>query len=149
MRRYLIILLVFLLLASWVAISCSPGLQTFNKYGISFKVSEELRLEEYAVNFENQTFRKGTANYEQGAVLSSEKNFMLQWITAIPKFTQEEVRYSILTTPDIFESASGIFQARVVGDLEHVKPEMMSVKIVILIFGRLARKPQKKGKRKE
>lgn len=118
MRRYLTsILLAILALASGLVTSCSPGLQTFSKYDLSFKVSKELKLEEYTVDFENQTFRRGTASYKQGAILSSEKNFMLLWLTAIPRLTQEEVRRSILTTPNSFESASGTFRAKIEGNL--------------------------------
>jgi len=106
-----------LLLASISLIGCGEGLQTFNKHGISFKVSKELKLEEYTVNFEKQTFQKGTASYEQGAVLSTEKNFMLLWLTAVPQFSPAEVRSSILSTPNSFESASSIFQAEIAGDL--------------------------------
>lgn len=117
MKRYLIPIVIILMLVSGLATSCGPGLQTFNKHGISFKVSRELRLEEYAVNFEEQTFRRGTASYEQGAVLSTEKNFMLLWLTTVPQFSPAEVRFSILSTPNIFESTSGTFQAEIAGDL--------------------------------
>ncbi len=118
MKRYLIpIIVAVLVLTSGLSVSCSPGLQTFSKYDISFEVSKELKLEEYAVNFAKQSFGRGTASSKQGAVLSSEKNFMLLWLTTIPKFTQEEVRRSIITAPDAFESASGTFRAKITGDL--------------------------------
>jgi len=117
MKRYLIPIIIILVMASGLAISCTPAVQTFNKYGISFEVSEELKLEEYTISIENQTFKKGTASYEEGAILSTEKNFMLLWLMTVPEFTHEEVRFSILSTPNIFESASGTFQAEIVGDL--------------------------------
>lgn len=115
--RRLSSLLAILLLTSVLLISCGEGLQTFNKHGISFKVATELKLEEYTVNFEKQTFRRGTASYEQGAILSTEKNFTLLWLTTVPEFTQEEVRLSILSTPNAFGSLAGTFQAQVTGDL--------------------------------
>ncbi len=118
MKRYLILILLgILVLTSGSVVGCGEGLQTFSKYGISFEVSKELKLEEYTVSIENQTFRKGTARYEEGAILSTEKNFMLLWVTAVPEFTQEEVRLSILTTPNSFESAGGTFQAKITGGL--------------------------------
>ena len=117
MKLYLIPILILLLVASVLGTSCGPGMQTFNKHGISFKVSGELKLEDYVVNFEKQTFRRGTASYEQGGVLSTEKNFMLLWLTTIPQFSPAEVRYSILSTPNSFESVSGTFQAGIAGDL--------------------------------
>jgi len=117
MKRYLIPIVIILMLASGLATSCAPAVQTFNKYGISFEVSKELKLEEYTVSIANQTFQKGTARYEEGAILSTEKNFMLLWVTAVPEFTQEEVRLSILTTPNSFESAGGTFKAKITGDL--------------------------------
>lgn len=113
MKRFLLLILILLMLLSGFFMGCNSGLQTFSKYGLSFKVSKELKLEEYTVNFDNQTFRIGTASYKQGAVLSSEKNFMLLWCTPIPKFTQEEIRSSILTTPDTFNSPL----AKIVGNL--------------------------------
>jgi hypothetical protein len=109
--------MILLMLASVLGTSCGPGLQTFSKHGISFEVSRELKLEEYTVNFEKQIFRRGTASYEQGAVLSTEKNFMLLWLTTVPQFSPAEVQLSILSTPNSFESASGTFQAEIVGDL--------------------------------
>lgn len=115
--RRLSSLLTILLLTSVLLISCGEGLQTFNKHGISFKVATELKLEEYTVNFEKQTFRRGTASYEQGAILSTEKNLTLLWLTTVPEFTQEEVRLSILSTPNAFGSLAGTFQAQVTGDL--------------------------------
>jgi len=98
-------------------ISCGEGLETFNKHGISFKVATELELEEYSVNFEKHTFQTGAATYDQGAILSTEKNFMLLWLTTVPEFTQEEVRLSILSTPNAFGSLAGTLQTQVTGDL--------------------------------
>jgi len=117
MKRYLIPILIILVLTSGLLVGCGEGLQTFSKHGISFTVAKELKLEEYTVSIENQTFRKGTARYEEGAILSTEKNFILLWATAVPEFTQEEVRLSILTTPNSFESAGGTFQAKITGGL--------------------------------
>ncbi len=117
MKRYLIILAVFFMMASGMAISCSPGLQTFNKYGISFKVAKELRLAEYTVDLGNMASMIGNASYEHGAIMSTEKNFVFLWVTTIPKFTNEEVRFSILSTPSAFESITSKFQAAVTGDL--------------------------------
>lgn len=116
-KRHLALILIIMLVGSGLGTSCGPGLQTFSKYGISFEVSRELKLEEYTVNFEKQIFCRGTASYEQGAVLSTEKNFTLLWLTTVPQFSPVEVRFSILSTPSIFESASGTFQAEIAGDL--------------------------------
>ena len=118
MKRYLIpILVAVLVLTSGSLVGCGKGLQTFSKHGISFKVSKELKLEEYTVSIKDQVFQKGTASYEEGAVISTEKNFILLWATAVPGFTKEEIRLSILTTPNSFESAGGTFQAKITGDL--------------------------------
>ncbi|MBA7480879.1 hypothetical protein ES707_16342 [subsurface metagenome] len=117
MKRYFIILAVFFMLASGMAISCSPSLQIFNKYGISFKVDKELRLVEYTVDWVNMTSRIGNSSYEYGAVMSTEKNFVFLWVTTIPKFTNEEVMFSILSTPNAFQSITSKFQAAVTGDL--------------------------------
>jgi len=111
------ILLIMLVLTLWLVVGCIGGLQTFSNHGISFKVSQELKLEEYNANFEKQTYWRGTASYEQGAILSTEKNFMFLWLTTAPQFSPAEVRFSILSTPNVFESASGTFQAVIAGDL--------------------------------
>ncbi len=116
-KRYLIPFLIISLLGMGLATSCGPGLQTFDKYGMSFEVSEKLKLEEYTVSIENQIFKKGTASYEEGYVMSTEKNFTLLWLTTVPQFSPTEVRFSILSTPNTFESASGTFQAKITGDL--------------------------------
>jgi len=118
MKLYLITLIIVLVLVSAVlTTSCSPGLQTFSKYDISFKVAKELRLVEYAVDLEKMTSSIGNASYEHGAIMSTEKNFVFLWVTTIPKFTNEEVRFSILSTPYAFESITSKFQAAVTGDL--------------------------------
>lgn len=116
MKRYVMPIVIFFLLVSGLSVGCTPGLQTYNKHGISFQVSKKLILEEYTVSFQDQIFKKGTANYEDGWVMSNEKNFVFMWITR-PEMTAEEVKLSILTTPNVFQSASGIFQAKIAGDL--------------------------------
>jgi hypothetical protein len=117
MKQYLIPVLIILILASGLTVGCGEELQTFSKHDISFTVSKELELEEYIVSIEDQVFQKGTASYEEGAVISTEKNFILLWATAVPEFTQEEIRLSILNTPNAFESAGGTVQAKITGDL--------------------------------
>ncbi len=117
MKRYLIPILIILVLTSGLTVGCGEELQIYNKHGISFKVSRELKLEEYTVSIRDQIFKKGTADYEEGCVMSTEKNFMLLWCTTVPQFTQEEVRLSILTTPNVFESATGTFQAKITSAL--------------------------------
>ncbi len=104
MKRYLIsILIATLVLASGLLVGCAEKLQTFSKYDIAFTVSSDFKLEEYTVSIKDHIFQRGTASYEEGAVISSEKNFYFFWLTA-PEFTQEEVRLSILTTADFFVS---------------------------------------------
>jgi len=118
MKRYIILILIaILMLASLVLVGCGEGLQTFSKYGISFTVSKELKLEEYTVSVEDQIFRMGISSYEEGAVISTEKNFILLWVTAVPEFTQEEIRDSILSTPNTFESADGNLQAKITSSI--------------------------------
>jgi hypothetical protein len=117
MRRYLIPILAILVLVSVLAAGCGEQLQVFSKHGISFKVSNNLNLEEYTVNMKDLTFHKGAASYEQGAVISAEKNFYLLWLTTVPQYTPEEIRYSILSTPNAFVSPSGSSKAEIAGDL--------------------------------
>ncbi|MBA7715376.1 hypothetical protein ES703_124417 [subsurface metagenome] len=117
MKQCLIpILIAVLILTSGVLVGCGGGLQTFSKYDISFEVPRELKLEEYAISIENPIPRKGTATYRQGMVISSEKNFWFLWLER-PELTLEEVRLSILSTPDVFESSSGTFRAQITGGL--------------------------------
>jgi len=117
MKRCLLLILVLSLLVSGFLTGCGAGLQTFSKHDISFKVANSLRLEEYTFNIHEQTLRKGSTSYDEGMVMSTEKNFILIWLTAVPKFTPEEIRFSILSTPDTFQSASRTFQAKITGDL--------------------------------
>ena len=117
MKRYILSILVVVSVSiAMLVMGCAEGLQTFSKHGISFSVSKELKLEEYSVDFRNQIFQKGAASYEQGGVFSTEKNFMLLWATTVSEFTEEEVRLSVLTTPNIFESVGNTFQAKIIGD---------------------------------
>jgi len=115
--RHLLLSLMLLLLASILLTGCDGGHQTYNNHGISFQVSKAIKLEEYSVNFEAKAFGKGTASYEQGAVLSTEKNFIFLWLTTIPPFSPSEIRSCIMSTPNSLESLSGTFRAKIVGDL--------------------------------
>lgn len=115
-RRYLSFVFILLLLTSVLLTGCGEGLQTFSKHGISFKVSSKLKLEEYTISIRNQTFQKGPTRYEEGWVMSTEKNFAFSWLKRAA-LTPEEVRLSIVSTPNIFESPSGTFQVKITGDL--------------------------------
>lgn len=126
MKRYVIPVAILFVLASGLSVGCAPGQQTYNKHGIYFKMSNKLMLEEYTISVQDQTFRKGPANYEEGWVMSKEKNFVFIWIAA-RVMTAEEVRLSILTTPNVFQSASGNFQAKIAGDL--VKQQITGFKV--------------------
>lgn len=117
MKQRLLPISILSLLVICSLTSCSAGLQTFSKHDISFKVDNSLKLEEYTFDIQGQNLRKGSTSYEQGWVMSTEKNFIFLWVTTIPKFRPAEVRTSILTTPDVFQSASGAFQAKIAGDL--------------------------------
>jgi len=116
-----------MMVAPVLLVGCGLDVQTFSRYGISFEVSRELRLEEYTVSVKDQVFRRGTASYEEGAVLSDEKNFMLLWARTVPEFAPDEVRVAILSTPNSFGSAGGTFKAAVVGDL--VEQEVAGFKV--------------------
>ncbi len=116
MKRCLLPILILSLLVSSLLLSCGAGLQTFSKHDISFKVANSLKLEEYILNSRDQTLRKGSTSYDQGWVMSNEKNFVFLWIKR-PEMTAEEVRLSILTTPNVFQSASGTFKAEISGGL--------------------------------
>ena len=117
MKRCVVsILIVIVVLTSGFLVGCGGGLQTFSKHGISFKVDEALKLEEYTVSIRDQTFQKGSASYNEGCVMSTEKNFVFIWLK-VPELTPEEVRLSILSTPNVFESSSGTFRAQIAGDL--------------------------------
>jgi len=109
----LIILIILLCASGLSATGCSSKLQEFNNYGISFTVDKELELEEYTVDLRKQVFHKGNASYEIGAVMSSDKNFMLQWMTTIPEFTQEEIRQAIITMPNVFSSSEYTFHTTI------------------------------------
>lgn len=104
------------MLLSTLLISCAQGFQTFNKYGISFTVFDDLKLEEYTINLYYGTFFKGSATYDVGAIVSSDKSFVFVWGES-PEFTSELVRTSILSTRNLFQSTSGTFRAEVTGEL--------------------------------
>lgn len=107
MKRWATFVLVaVVVLASGVLVGCGSSLQTFNKYGISFKVDKNLKLLEYDYS----------TSYEEGCVVSTEMNFVFMWLK-LPELTPEEVRLAILSTPDIFESFGAEFQAQITGGL--------------------------------
>lgn len=116
MKWYLLPIVILSLLVSDFLVSCGAGLQTFSKHDISFTVADNLKLEEYTISSITGSFRKGPTSYELGWVMSTEKNFIFLWIKR-PEMTPEEVRLSILTTPNTFESASSTFRAEITGDL--------------------------------
>ena len=115
MEKYLTLFTIFL--AVLVITSCSPGLQTYNKHNISFTVTNELKLVEYKVDPSTMTKHIGESSYQNGMIMSSEGNFVLLWVLTTPKYTDKEIRISILSTPDSFESNTGKFKATITSDL--------------------------------
>ena len=95
-----------------LVVACS-GLssQTFSKYGISFEVSDQLILEEHTFVPGSQIFRRGPSEFDQGVVISSEKNFMLAWVYE-PAFTPQLARMQVLNGPGFYESTNTSFSAR-------------------------------------
>jgi hypothetical protein len=67
--------------------------------------------------------------------MSSEKNFVLEWIKR-PEFTPDEVRVAILSTPDIFESASGKFHTVTRGGLFKERIDNFEVTYAFMLFTR-------------
>jgi len=104
------------MLFSGVLTGCSEGLQTYSKYDISFQVSSRLKLEEYTVSTQNQKIQKGPASVEEGALISTDQNFLLYWFKGAT-LTTKETRSYILTTPASFASTSNSFKARITGNL--------------------------------
>ena len=98
-----------------VIVACTgPSLQAFSKHSISFEVSSQLKLEEYTLDLARQIFRKGSSNFDQGVVMSSENNFILEWVYE-PTFTAQLARAQVLNGPAFFESTNPSFSASIVG----------------------------------
>ena len=81
--------------------------QEFDKYDISFQVPIGLKLEEKGI------YQK-EATYYQGAVMSSERNFMLEWFDA-PDFSPELAKLQALNGPAFFESTSSSVSVNLAG----------------------------------
>jgi hypothetical protein len=114
--KLIAVMLVSVILISGILTGCSEGLQTYSKYDMSFQVSSRYKLEEYTVNAQNQNFQKGPASIEEGALISTDNNFLLSWFKGVT-LTTEEAKLYIATTPAFFTSTSGSFQARVTGNV--------------------------------
>jgi hypothetical protein len=108
-------ILASVILISGVLAGCSQGLQTFSKYDMSFQLSSRFKLEEYTVGTQTQQFQKGTASVEEGALISTDHNFLLSWVKGNEPNAQE-LKFYIQTTPSFFTSTSSSFKARVTGN---------------------------------
>ena len=105
MFRQIMILSIFMTIAACVG---SP-LQTVNKHDISFDVSAQLELEEYSLDLARQLFRKGPSKFDQGVIMSSEKNFILEWVYE-PVFTPQLAKAQVRNGPAFFESTNPDFR---------------------------------------
>ena len=105
MKRYSIpILVAVLMLSSGLTVGCDIDVQTFSKHDMSFKVYDQEKLQEYTFSIEDQIFQKGSASYDEGAVVTSwNKGFIFLWVK-VPNFTSQEARSALLRTQDTFES---------------------------------------------
>lgn len=106
----------FTSLAIVVAIGACAGSsqQTFSKHDMSFKVSAQLNLEEYQLDLARQIFRRGPSDFDQGVIMSSEKNFILEWVYE-PAFTAQLARAQVSNGPAFFESTNPSFTASMAG----------------------------------
>ena len=107
----------FMTLAIVMVIGACTGSsqQTFSKHDMSFEVSAQLKLEEYTLDLARQIFRKGPSNFDQGVIMSSEKNFILEWVYE-PTFTVQLARAQVLNGPAFFESTDPSFSASMAGN---------------------------------
>lgn len=88
--------------------------QEFNRYGIAFQAPVGLKLDQYTLDMQREIFQKGPVNYDQGVVISSEKNFFLAWIYE-PQFTPELARLQVVNGPEFFESTSSSVRVTLTG----------------------------------
>jgi hypothetical protein len=109
------VILASVMLILGVLTGCGNGLQTYSNNGISFQVSSRYKLEEYTVNTQSQSFQKGPASVEEGALISTDRNFLLSWTKGNAPSPQE-LKFYIQTTPSFFTSTSSNFKARVTGN---------------------------------
>jgi len=83
-------------------------------HSLSFQVSSQLKIEEYSLDLQRGVFRKGPSAFDQGVLMSTEKNFILEWVYE-PNFTSDLAKAQALNGPQFFESSDPSFKARVMG----------------------------------
>lgn len=104
------VLIPLIVIVAW---SCG-GSQTFSKHDISFQIPSNLKLEEWTLDIAMQFQGRGPTSYDQGAVTSTESNFMLLWVYE-PTFTTALARRQVLNGPAFFESINRTARANLVG----------------------------------
>ncbi len=73
--KKLLLIIIFL----WLS-ACQNNLQNFDKYGINFSISSELKLSEYFISENGEIIKPGTANFDRGLIGSSDLEFSLSWL---------------------------------------------------------------------
>lgn len=96
-----------LILFSCIFNGCQDELQKFDKYGISFTISDKLELNEYTVKFGEGILIPGECSYDDGLVSSSNLEFSLYWIK-IPELSRENNNDIINNLLEVFRYHPGI-----------------------------------------
>ena len=95
-----------------VAISCGGQREQFVVQGIAFEAPGNLDIREYTLDLGRGIFREGPSSYDQGVMISGDRNFVVEWVYA-PEFTPELASLQALNGPAFFDG-TGV-SARTVG----------------------------------
>jgi len=95
-----------------IGTACGVQYERYEVQGLTFDAPSGLDIVEYTLDLERGVFHKGPSSYDQGVMVSSDNNFMVEWVYA-PEFTQELARIQAQTGPAFFEGSA--ISARTVG----------------------------------
>lgn len=115
-RSLRLIFSVLFLCIGMCIVGCGDNLQKFDKCGVSFRISDELKLMKYGVSLEKLAFHPGPCSYDEGFAGSTEMEFSLSWFKT-SKLTAQDYRLLIENTPLIFQGIPGL-RTEIVGLIE-------------------------------
>jgi hypothetical protein len=85
-----------------VVISCGEQREQVVVQGITFEAPTELDIREYTLDLDGGIFREGPSSFNQGVMISTDRNFFVEWAYA-PEFTAELARVQAMMGPGFFD----------------------------------------------
>jgi hypothetical protein len=103
---------LFAVLFTITTLSCGEQREQYAIQEITFEAPSELDIREFTLDLDRGIFREGPSSFNQGIMMSTDNNFIVEWVYA-PEYTPQLARLQALNGPAFFDGSS--VTARTVG----------------------------------